>query len=59
MPRQNPLDQRRTNRKLFASFREQCLNAKMPKHWVETEEMNPDFRGSSSWSTRILLESLI
>ena len=39
------LDQRRTNRKLFARFREQCLNAKMPKYWVETEEMNPDFSG--------------
>ena len=45
MPRQNPLDQRRTNRKLSPSFREQCLNAKMPKYWVYTEEMYPDFSG--------------
>ena len=53
------LDQRRTNRKLFARFRDQCLNAKMPKYWVNTEEMNPDSQGSSSWSMQILLASLI
>jgi len=45
MPRQDPLDQRRTNRKLFARFREQCLNATMPKYWVDTEEKNPVFSG--------------
>ena len=39
------LDQRRTNRKLFARFREQCLNATMPKYWVDTEKKNPVFSG--------------
>lgn len=40
-----PLDQTRTNEKLYQRFREQCLNSKMPKYWVKTEEMNPDFSG--------------
>lgn len=39
------LDERRTNRKAFNRFRDQCLNAKMPKYWVNTEEKNPEFSG--------------
>ena len=39
-----PLDQTRTNEKLYQRFRDQCLNSKMPKHWVDAEkEGNPDF----------------
>jgi hypothetical protein len=41
----NQLDQRRTNEKLFTRFRDHCLNAKLPKRWVITEERNPDFSG--------------
>ena len=40
------LDQRRTNEKIFSRFRDHCLNAKLPKHWVNTEDVgNPDFSG--------------
>ncbi len=41
----NQLDQRRTNHKSFSRFREHCLNAKLPKYWVTTEERNPEFSG--------------
>jgi len=42
----NQLDQRRTNEKLFTRFRDHCLTAKLPKHWVITEdEGNPEFSG--------------
>ena len=39
------LDQRRTNQKLFSRFRDHCLNSKLPKYWVMTEERNPEFSG--------------
>ena len=41
----NQLDQKRTNRKLFARFRDHCLNSKLPKYWVNTEKKNPEFSG--------------
>ena len=41
----NQLDQRRTNQKLFSRFRDHCLNSKLPKYWVMTEERNPEFSG--------------
>lgn len=42
----NQLDQRRTNEKLFTRFRDHCLTAKLPKHWVITEdEGDPEFSG--------------
>ena len=39
------LDQRRTNPKVFARFRDHCLNARLPKYWVDTDKNNPEFSG--------------
>lgn len=39
------LDHRRTDQKAFSRFRDQCLNSRMLKAWVKTDEGNPEFSG--------------
>jgi len=40
------LDRRRTDHAKFSEFRRHCLNAKLPKYWMDTEmDGNPEFSG--------------
>jgi hypothetical protein len=39
------LDQRSTNLKAYAKFRDHCLRSKLSKHWVSTDDNNPEFGG--------------
>lgn len=45
MPGEKVMDHRRINYRSFSQFRAQCLRAKMSKHWVSTEEDNPEYSG--------------
>ena len=39
------LDRRRTNENQFARFRDHCLNARLSKHWIDTDKELPEFSG--------------
>ena len=45
MKKYRVLDHRRTEQKAFSRFRDQCLNSRMLKAWVKTDEGNPEFSG--------------